>query len=422
MALYTHIKGPVKYTVVGSPTIEDGVASGFSANDFVYAILGSAPAMTDIIELGIAVTPSSIKSCGLFGRGNAYYAGIYINSAGKPFVRYQKNSDNSALASSVTSDVTMQNNIKYYIKMLKTVDTLSISVSTDNSTWITNSTGIDTSDILTFGLFNIGYGNSAVGGVLNGSIDLNHTYITVNGLPRFGSCPVRAKFRKDKNTTYTLHSPDYLVRDNKLVWANPKLYLNNNNNLSAFINTNIPGSYFQGKTVISHFAFLRTVDNNPFGLLDTSNGSRVEFGIGWDASAYSANYGNVGIKCVNTVEINKKVEIKFTPASGTINSISVFDGETYAGNISDWGVFSRNTTRTCYLLASNRQTGFRAFGGKLYDFVIADGDTQLYHFVPVPAGLKIGDYTVPANGMWDMVNQKYYGNAGSGEFKIGKDI
>jgi hypothetical protein len=30
MALYHSVKGPVDYTIVGSPTITDGVVSGFS--------------------------------------------------------------------------------------------------------------------------------------------------------------------------------------------------------------------------------------------------------------------------------------------------------------------------------------------------------------------------------------------------------
>ena len=33
MALYHSAKGPVDYTVVGSPTIVDGVASGFSTSN-----------------------------------------------------------------------------------------------------------------------------------------------------------------------------------------------------------------------------------------------------------------------------------------------------------------------------------------------------------------------------------------------------
>ena len=41
--------------------------------------------------------------------------------------------------------------------------------------------------------------------------------------------------------------------------------------------------------------------------------------------------------------------------------------------------------------------------------------------VGVPCGLKIGDFVVPENGMWDIVEQKFYGNMGTGEFIYGVD-
>ena len=57
----------------------------------------------------------------------------------------------------------------------------------------------------------------------------------------------------------------------------------------------------------------------------------------------------------------------------------------------------------------------------VYDVKIYEDDTLVHHFVPVPCGLKIGDYTVPQNGMWDIVEQKFYGNSGTGEFLYGSD-
>ncbi len=57
----------------------------------------------------------------------------------------------------------------------------------------------------------------------------------------------------------------------------------------------------------------------------------------------------------------------------------------------------------------------------IYDVKIYEDDTLVRHLVPVPCGLKIGDYTVPRNGMWDIVEQKFYGNSGTGEFLYGSD-
>ena len=58
---------------------------------------------------------------------------------------------------------------------------------------------------------------------------------------------------------------------------------------------------------------------------------------------------------------------------------------------------------------------------KMFYYKIWQGDTPVRHFVPVPCGLKIRDFVVPSNGMWDIVEQKFYGNSGTGEFVYGVD-
>lgn len=58
---------------------------------------------------------------------------------------------------------------------------------------------------------------------------------------------------------------------------------------------------------------------------------------------------------------------------------------------------------------------------KYHIIKIYDNGTLVRHFVPVPTGLQIGSYTVPSNGMFDIVNQQFYPNQGSGTFTYGKD-
>ncbi|MFQ6730091.1 MAG: hypothetical protein ACLRFK_03535 [Alphaproteobacteria bacterium] len=57
----------------------------------------------------------------------------------------------------------------------------------------------------------------------------------------------------------------------------------------------------------------------------------------------------------------------------------------------------------------------------LYGIKMYENDVLVRHFVPVPCGLKIGDFVVPSNGMWDIVEQKFYGNMGTGDFIYGVD-
>ena len=62
-----------------------------------------------------------------------------------------------------------------------------------------------------------------------------------------------------------------------------------------------------------------------------------------------------------------------------------------------------------------------AWHSKIYSFKFYKSDVLIRYFVPVPCGLKIGDFVVPENGMWDIVEQKFYGNMVSGEFIYGVD-
>lgn len=57
----------------------------------------------------------------------------------------------------------------------------------------------------------------------------------------------------------------------------------------------------------------------------------------------------------------------------------------------------------------------------IYSTKIYEDDVLVRHFVPVPCGLQIGDFVVPGNGMWDIVEQKFYGNMGTGDFIYGID-
>ena len=59
---------------------------------------------------------------------------------------------------------------------------------------------------------------------------------------------------------------------------------------------------------------------------------------------------------------------------------------------------------------------------ELHYLKIWDNGTLVRDMVPVPACMKIGNFVVPENGMWDIVEQKFYGNANStGTIIYGRD-
>ncbi|MBP3545472.1 MAG: hypothetical protein J6J82_04175 [Alphaproteobacteria bacterium] len=77
-------------------------------------------------------------------------------------------------------------------------------------------------------------------------------------------------------------------------------------------------------------------------------------------------------------------------------------------------VVESNGTETASVYDSNNSM-------YIYSTKIYEDDVLARHFVPVPCGLQIGDFVVPSNGMWDIVEQKFYGNMGSGDFIYGMD-
>ena len=58
---------------------------------------------------------------------------------------------------------------------------------------------------------------------------------------------------------------------------------------------------------------------------------------------------------------------------------------------------------------------------KLYKYRVYVNGVLARDMVPVPSGMQIGNYTVPSNGMWDIVEQKFYGTATIYDFSYGID-
>ena len=80
------------------------------------------------------------------------------------------------------------------------------------------------------------------------------------------------------------------------------------------------------------------------------------------------------------------------------------------------------TPGTLYLFHVNRPNAkIMEHIMNIYYVKLYENNVLIRHFVPVPRGLAIGDFIVPENGMWDIVEQRFYGNMGTGEFVYGVD-
>lgn len=168
----------VGYKVVGSPTIVDGVASGLSNSD--YLRLASVPNLSNDFEIGITFTLNNTSNCTIIGNDNFYYQGIILYSTNAP--SFILNGTNYNVSVSLPRN-TVQLGHTYHIVVKREGNRLSISAFENNQMIASNQASIG-DDFLyrTIYTYQIGKGPD---GVLNGSIDLNETYIKVNGVTWF---------------------------------------------------------------------------------------------------------------------------------------------------------------------------------------------------------------------------------------------
>lgn len=200
---------------------------------------------------------------------------------------------------------------------------------------------------------------------------------------------------------------DYIIKDGKLVWANPNLYLRFPARQSASDGVGCP--IIDTGILITDISFGLQVKyrayKTPFeGMLLLGNISSYRF-----QKDRISIFGKTNE--FSTLLNNSICTLKWDGPAG-LATLELGDGriETIQS------VAGTNIGSSTQKLGStwNYQTGF-----DYYCFKIFQNNDLIQHLVPVPAGLKIGDYTVPSNGMWDIVEQKFYGNSGTGEFTYG---
>ena len=190
---------------------------------------------------------------------------------------------------------------------------------------------------------------------------------------------------------------NYTIEDGKLTWANPNLYLKGDGN--SCILTNYAPSY---RTTLD--IKVGNVDNWIIGARNSTGA--IDFGIAY----YLANFGK------NTLQFSNMSSGTYTFNYG---KTLIRDGVTI-------GTFPNTTLQNTvpFLLFGVRteeNTNITLSSGKIYYCKIYDDGVLVNHFVPVPSGLVIGDFTCPSDGMFDIVNQQFYANQGTGDFTYGKD-
>ena len=200
---------------------------------------------------------------------------------------------------------------------------------------------------------------------------------------------------------------DYCIVDGRLYWADPNLYLKSSG--TQYINTGVVPDLDTAVEIEMADTSIAT-----YGLFGLKTGTLATTDEGFGISLSGGNFGFFR-NGTSTDTISKDNDYHVFYLSNTEAKV---DGVSY-----DFGSSSTPVggTQPMYAFGFNHN-------GAAYDKTMSikyikiwSGNTLIRHFVPVPTGLVIGDYTVPENGMFDIVNQTFYANRGAGNFQYGKE-
>ena len=183
-----NVQGSVNYTIVGTPTIVDGVVSGFSNSGTYKYLQVDGFSFANSFDINCKFQYKTIESGICLIAGIANENGTVVLTSGG--VRVQLYSGNRIVASHE-----MIENGWYSFKYTYDGDeTYTLSLYDENETLLstdtkTSTTALPTTTFIRFGSVRA----SSLGATFTGSIDLNNTYIKVNGQAWFGVCPVEVK-------------------------------------------------------------------------------------------------------------------------------------------------------------------------------------------------------------------------------------
>ena len=181
-------QGSVNYTAIGSPTITDGIVSGFSSSNYLRTSANFSP--SGPFEMVCTFTlpgtaPSSTLPKLLIGSNGRNGFDLYCPSStiryAHAYIKLSNNSDAGIWVSSVN----LQLGQTYTSRLIfdggvYTLELWQNGVKLGSVNYL--------STLLPAGGYPICIGSIGEDSYFTGSIDLNNTYIKENGQPWFGNC------------------------------------------------------------------------------------------------------------------------------------------------------------------------------------------------------------------------------------------
>lgn len=202
----------------------------------------------------------------------------------------------------------------------------------------------------------------------------------------------------------------YVIEQGELISANSDIYLESNG--TQYINTEIIPT--QNTRIVAKIEVLNQNNYNwIFGVINRATlGKESCYGVAINGSRFYSEISGTNKTYGNTLTYGTPYEFDFTVTEITTPSGTYETGATTLAQ----------TEIQMYMFANNAGGGAtydQRFIGRIYYFKIYENEELIRHFVPVPTGLQIGDFIVPSNGMWDLVEQKFYNTVTGRVFAFG---
>lgn len=167
-------------TKTGNPIIdENGIASGFSASNYLQ-LNNFNNIETNNIELCIKYTPTTLTATRLLATADSgtTFTGIAVGNTSPNYFRFFVYGNNTQYV--VVSSVTAQANTNYYIIAYRKGNKIGIKVSSDGINYTTDEISIpDNLSLTNANKLYFGLNKNSGASFINGSIDLNQSYIKV---------------------------------------------------------------------------------------------------------------------------------------------------------------------------------------------------------------------------------------------------
>lgn len=166
-------------TKVGSPTVTDGVVSGFSSSNYLSLQQPFKLNADTVAEFVFKINISTIVAgTNFFGTLNSYGIVINMNGSGKLSV-FIGDGSSWNIANGILTSSNLETNTDYFVKLIFNKQSISLLISTDGI----NYTGQSKTIVLEQEyIYNLYYGVGRLSGnYFRGSIDFNNSYIIIDG-------------------------------------------------------------------------------------------------------------------------------------------------------------------------------------------------------------------------------------------------